>query len=257
MAAVVDAPKRPNAVTHAHGGAVHISDGGETRGPYEISQLCSMWGQGLITAAALYWRDGMEEWRPVSELDLGEAGGSVRRETKSAPKADKAKDDGPQRGMTRPTYWWVWGGVVVLAVIAQVVPEDTSNMLWLGVLVVLLITTAERLRNIGHSGWWSCLALVPIVSLAVYAYASVAPANTPRWEQLSKTARSLVATIYLLPMALIAISIAGAMIGRGQSGESGSGTTERRGVESAGSPSAGEPGKYNWRSFYGLDEEHE
>lgn len=201
--------------TAVNEGIFHISDGGETRGPYEMGQLRSMWGRGLITAAALYWREGMEEWRPVSELNLEEIGGSRRRGTKSASKAEQAKDDGPRRGMTRPTYWWVWGGVLVLAVMAQVVPEDTSNMLWLGVLVVLLITTAERLRNIGHSGWWSCLALVPIVSLAVYAYASVAPANTPRWEQLSKTARVLIATIYLLPMALIAIAVIVPMLARG------------------------------------------
>lgn len=193
---------------------LHISDGGEARGPYDLSQLRSMWGQGLITAAALYWREGTDEWKPVSELDLEEIEGSGRRRTKSAPKADEAKEDGPQRGMTRPTYWWVWGGVLVLAVIAQVLPEDTSNVLWLVILVVLLITTAERLWNIGHSRWWSCLALVPIVSLAVYAYAGVAPANTPRWEQLSKTARVLVATIYLLPMGLIAITVIGAMLAR-------------------------------------------
>jgi uncharacterized membrane protein YhaH (DUF805 family) len=209
---MMDEGKTSAGTTAVNEGTLHISDGGETRGPYEMGQLRSMWGQGLITAAALYWREGMEEWRPVSELDLEEIGGSVRRGTKSAPRADKLKDDGPQRGMTRPTYWWVWGGVLVLAVLAQVVPEDTSNMLWLGVLVVLLITTAERLRNIGHSGWWSCLALVPIVSLAVYAYASVAPANTPRWEQLSKTARILIATIYLLPMALIVVTVIGAML---------------------------------------------
>jgi uncharacterized membrane protein YhaH (DUF805 family) len=201
-----------NAVTD---GIFHTSDGGETRGPYEMGQLRSMWGQGLITAAALYWGEGMEEWRPVSELDLEEIGGSRRRGTKSASKAEQVKDDGPQRGMTRPTYWAVWGGALFVAVMAQVVPEDTANVLWLGILVLLLITTAERLRNIGHSGWWSCLALVPIVSLAVYAYASVAPANTPRWEQLSKTASVLIATIYLLPMALIAIAVIVPMLARG------------------------------------------
>jgi uncharacterized membrane protein YhaH (DUF805 family) len=209
---MIDEGKTSAGTTAVNEGIFHVSDGGEMRGPYEISQLRSMWGQGLITATALYWREGMEEWRPVSELDLGDIGESLRRGTKSALKADKAKDDGPQRGMTRPTYWWVWGGVLLLAVLAQVVPGGTSNMLWLGVLVVLLITTAERLRNIGHSRWWSCLALVPIVSLAVYAYASVAPANTPRWEQLSKTARILIATIYLLPMALIVITVIGAML---------------------------------------------
>ena len=168
-----------------------------------------MWNTGQITANTLYWNESGNEWRGIAELRLGEA------EAKSAPKKDNAKDDGPQQGMKRPTYWWVWGGVLVLAVIAQVVPEDTGNMLWLGVLVVLLITTAERLRNVGHSGWWSCLALVPIVSLAVYAYASVAPANTPRWEQLSKTARVLIATIYLLPMALIALAVIVPMMARG------------------------------------------
>ena len=189
--------------------AFYISNGGDAQGPYEIGQLRSMWNTGQLTANTLFWNEDGNEWRGISELRLGEA------EAKSTPKKDDAKDDGPQQGMTRPTYWWVWGGVVVLAVIAQVVPEDTSSMLWLGVLVVLLITTAERLRNIGHSGWWSCLALVPMLSLAVYAYASVAPANTPRWEQLSKTARVLISTIYLLPMALIAIAIIVPMLARG------------------------------------------
>ena len=190
-------------------GAFYLSNGGDALGPYEISQLRSMWGTGQITANTLYWNADSNEWRGISELRLGEA------DAKSAHKKNNAKDDGPQQGMKRPTYWLVWGGVLALAVIAQVVPEDTGNMLWLGVLVILLITTAERLRNIGHSGWWSCLALVPIVSLAVYAYASVAPANTPRWEQLSKTARVLIATIYLLPMALIALGVIVPLLARG------------------------------------------
>ena len=34
---------------------VYISNGGEALGPYEMSQLRSMWSTGQITANTLYW----------------------------------------------------------------------------------------------------------------------------------------------------------------------------------------------------------
>jgi hypothetical protein len=50
-----------------------ISDGGEVRGPYAKDQLRSMWGAGQITAAALYRRDGSEDWKSIEELRLSQA----------------------------------------------------------------------------------------------------------------------------------------------------------------------------------------
>ena len=45
---------------------VHVQ--GEQRGPYTIPQLDHMLNSGLIELHTLYWREGMEQWEPVTEL---------------------------------------------------------------------------------------------------------------------------------------------------------------------------------------------
>jgi hypothetical protein len=45
---------------------VHVQ--GEQRGPYTIPQIDHMLNSGLIAMETLYWREGMEQWHPVTEL---------------------------------------------------------------------------------------------------------------------------------------------------------------------------------------------
>ncbi len=45
---------------------VHVQ--GEQRGPYTIPQIDHMLNSGLIELSTLYWREGMEQWEPVTEL---------------------------------------------------------------------------------------------------------------------------------------------------------------------------------------------
>lgn len=45
---------------------VHLH--GEQRGPYTIPQIDHMLHAGLIARETLYWREGMEQWQPVTEL---------------------------------------------------------------------------------------------------------------------------------------------------------------------------------------------
>ena len=45
---------------------VHVQ--GEQRGPYTIPQIDHMINSGLIAIETLYWREGMEQWQPVTEL---------------------------------------------------------------------------------------------------------------------------------------------------------------------------------------------
>lgn len=45
---------------------VHLH--GEQRGPYTILQIDHMLNSGLIALETLYWREGMEQWQPVTEL---------------------------------------------------------------------------------------------------------------------------------------------------------------------------------------------
>jgi len=45
---------------------VHVQ--GEQRGPYTIPQIDHMVNSGLIEMETLYWREGMEQWQPVTDL---------------------------------------------------------------------------------------------------------------------------------------------------------------------------------------------
>ena len=45
---------------------VHLQ--GVQRGPYTIPQIDHMLNSGLIELETLYWREGMEQWQPVTEL---------------------------------------------------------------------------------------------------------------------------------------------------------------------------------------------
>ena len=45
---------------------LHIQ--GEQRGPYTIPQIDHMLNSGIISEDTLYWREGLEQWQPVTSL---------------------------------------------------------------------------------------------------------------------------------------------------------------------------------------------
>jgi hypothetical protein len=45
---------------------LHID--GEQRGPYTIPQIDHLLNSGLIKEEATYWREGLEQWQPVTDL---------------------------------------------------------------------------------------------------------------------------------------------------------------------------------------------
>ena len=45
---------------------LHIQ--GEQRGPYTIPQIDHLLNSGLIAEETLYWREGLDQWQPVTSL---------------------------------------------------------------------------------------------------------------------------------------------------------------------------------------------
>ena len=45
---------------------LHIQ--GEQRGPYTVPQIDHLLNSGLIAAETLYWREGLDQWQPVTDL---------------------------------------------------------------------------------------------------------------------------------------------------------------------------------------------
>ena len=50
---------------------IYLSDKGEVVGEFEETTAAEMLAAGKISNAAFFWREGMAEWRPVSELAVG------------------------------------------------------------------------------------------------------------------------------------------------------------------------------------------
>jgi hypothetical protein len=46
----------------------HILENDEQRGPYALSQIQSMWGNGVITSSTQYWNSDSGRWMPVRDL---------------------------------------------------------------------------------------------------------------------------------------------------------------------------------------------
>ena len=51
---------------------IYIVSEGEKRGPYLLQQVNSMWLNGQLTADALYWFEGMADWKPLAEFMAAE-----------------------------------------------------------------------------------------------------------------------------------------------------------------------------------------
>ena len=51
---------------------VYVKDGGGERGPYVLQQISAMWLNGQLTADALYWFEGMDDWKPLAEFMAAE-----------------------------------------------------------------------------------------------------------------------------------------------------------------------------------------
>jgi hypothetical protein len=46
----------------------YLQHNGEQRGPYTIQHIDHLLNSGLITEEATFWREGLEEWQPVTNL---------------------------------------------------------------------------------------------------------------------------------------------------------------------------------------------
>lgn len=96
---------------------------------------------------------------------------------------------------TRPEFWWWTLFVFILSLVLQIVdgaviapllgfsafaPEAGNPLSAVAALALLLPSLAvgvRRLRDIGRSGWWLLIALVPIIGLLVLIHWHVQPSE--------------------------------------------------------------------------------
>ena len=78
---------------------------------------------------------------------------------------------------TRSEFWW-WVLFVILATaIAQVIGDAPAAIVSLATLLPYLAVGARRLHDIGRSGWWQLIGLIPLIGWLIMLYWCVQPSE--------------------------------------------------------------------------------
>jgi uncharacterized membrane protein YhaH (DUF805 family) len=78
---------------------------------------------------------------------------------------------------SRPEYWWFILAYMIVAVIANFIHEYVYLIVALVFLLPMLAVGVRRLHDIGKSGWWLLIGLIPVVGGLVLLYFAVQPSQ--------------------------------------------------------------------------------
>lgn len=164
---------------------------GASNGPVSQSEFDELVAAGAIRSDTLVWQEGMQDWLPygrarnTSGAEAHPAHAPMSGSTDPA-RADAntfvgALKDGFARYVdfktrsTRSQYWW-WTLWMILMSIGAVIIDTMMGMgdsgpvnliLSLATLLPSIAVSIRRLHDIGRSGWWFLLVLVPIIGWIV------------------------------------------------------------------------------------------
>lgn len=80
---------------------------------------------------------------------------------------------------TRPEYWWWVLFVFAVAIVMGVLKLGTiGNLFSLATLLPSIAVGARRLHDIGKSGWWQLIGLIPLIGWLVLIYWAVQPSES-------------------------------------------------------------------------------
>ena len=63
----------------------------------------------------------------------------------------------------RSEYWWAYLAVVIISAVLTVVLGELAYIWSLATLVPQIAITIRRLHDIGKSGWWYLIGLIPLI----------------------------------------------------------------------------------------------
>ena len=67
----------------------------------------------------------------------------------------------------RSEYWWAYLGIVIISAVLTTVLGELAYIWTLATLVPQIAVSVRRLHDVGKSGWWYLIGLVPLVGLII------------------------------------------------------------------------------------------
>ena len=81
-------------------------------------------------------------------------------------------------GRASGSEYWYWVLFVILGAIGlSILSQDLGGIFWLAVLLPYIAMGTRRLHDIGKSGWWQLLGLIPLLGGLVLLYWAVQPSE--------------------------------------------------------------------------------
>ncbi len=71
---------------------------------------------------------------------------------------------------SRSEYWWFVVCQILIALGLATVSRELSSLSTIVFLLPSLAVGARRLHDIGKSGWWMCITLIPIIGAFIFIY---------------------------------------------------------------------------------------
>ncbi len=98
----------------------------------------------------------------------------------------------------RPEFWWFVLAQFVVGLILNMVSQTLGGLFSLALLVPSLAVGARRLHDIGKSGWFQLLALIPIIGWIILIYWAAQPGQ-PVANQYGELPAGVPATTEVVP----------------------------------------------------------
>jgi len=135
-----------------------------------------------------------------TEIPIAETLTQVCADTEHESTADLTQQDKQEKnygGIHRTGYFFGMLGVAIFNAVAQA--QGEPGIAYIGLIITFVacfILVVNRLHNIGRSGWWSLLILVPLANLFVGIPCAIFPEGYQDTKKLD-TAGKIIAGIFI------------------------------------------------------------
>lgn len=160
---------------------------GTSHGPVSQAEFEQLVSVGTIRNDTLVWQDGMEDWLPYRRAGGTDSAEPMQQHAPISNSQDPARSDANtflgalkdgfaryvdfKSRSTRSQFWWwiLWtfiirlGALVFVGGLGSGGSQPAVLLVSVAIFLPSLAVAIRRLHDIGRSGWWVLIVLVPLI----------------------------------------------------------------------------------------------